>query len=127
MSTRGEGQAQGVCTPKRRQCAKCPWKKTTNPYEIPNYQRALHESLRGDTIAEPGDMRGAPKMMACHETTEGRELPCIGWLANQLGPGNNIGLRLRALSDRSLSNFTLVGEQHETFEDTLPKRKRGRQ
>lgn len=38
---------------------------------------------------------------------------------NQLGPGNNIGLRLRML-DYDLSKVKLDGEQHGRFEDTLP-------
>ena len=58
--------------------------------------------------------------MACHETPPGEELPCVGWLANQLGLGNNLGLRMRALSDKSLFNFELDGDQHDRFEDTLP-------
>jgi hypothetical protein len=45
----------------------------------------------------------------------------VGWLAHQLGPGNNIGLRLAVISGRIDVNFELIGEQHETFEDTLPQ------
>jgi len=45
---------------------------------------------------------------------------CVGWLMNQLGPGNNIPLRLSVLSCENLKQVRLVGEQHETFEDTLP-------
>lgn len=49
----------------------------------------------------------------------GAERVCVGWLANQLGPGNNLPLRLWA--SRNLTEpLELVGEQHETFEDTLP-------
>ena len=107
----------------RRQCAKCPWRVDVDPRDIPNgYCPRKHANLRS-TIAKPGDLRfGGPlQMMACHESKPGRELPCVGWLAHQLGPGNNILLRLRAMSDRSLGDFELVGEQHERFEDTLPE------
>jgi hypothetical protein len=104
----------------RRQCKKCPWKTSTNPREIPDYDQRLHETLKAETIAAPGDMRGAPRMMACHETREGAELPCVGWLHNQLGPGNNIGLRLRVMYGDLDANYEIVGPQHETFEDTLP-------
>jgi hypothetical protein len=58
--------------------------------------------------------------MACHETKAGKELPCVGWLVHQLGPGNNIGLRLAAMSGRIDANVKTVGPQHECFEDTLP-------
>lgn len=123
------GEMESTVEPKapRRQCAKCPWKVGTDPYQIPGgYRRSLHEGLR-DTIAEPGSTAGmgSPiKIMACHETTGGNEKPCVGWLAHQLGPGNNIALRLRVRVGEIDANFELVGPQHETFEATLPRARR---
>lgn len=58
-------------------------------------------------------------MMACHESLVGAERPCVGWVANQLGPGNNIMLRLRALDDRAFNKIELDGKQWDTFEETL--------
>lgn len=104
----------------RRQCAKCPWRVDVDPRDIPNgYCETRHAALKG-TIADPGDARlgGELRMMACHETRPGKERPCVGWLANQLGPGNNIRLRVAAMFGR-VPDFQLVGEQHERFEDTL--------
>jgi hypothetical protein len=102
------------------QCAKCPWRKDVDPYDIPNgYCETKHRGL-ASTIADPGALPalGAPlNVMACHETEDAH---CVGWLANQLGPGNNIGLRLSMLSCENVGKLRLVGEQHETFEDTLP-------
>jgi len=113
-------------TPKskpRRQCKKCPWRVDVDPRDIPNgYCEVKHANLKS-TIAQPGAVNlGAPmRMMACHESNAaGAELPCVGWLANQLGTGNNIALRLAVIGGRVDTNFKLVGEQHETFEDTLP-------
>lgn len=101
------------------QCAKCPWKVSTDPHDIPNgYCETKHKGLKR-TIADPGEIRFGGHAMACHETNAKDEVYCIGWLMNQLGPGNNIGLRMRML-DYDLSRVRLVGEQHETFEDTLP-------
>lgn len=45
---------------------------------------------------------------------------CIGWIENQLGPGNNIPLRLKMLN-YDLSEMETFGDQHERFEDTLPE------
>lgn len=111
----------------RIQCKKCPWRKDVDPNEIPNgYSRDLHCGL-ADTIAEPGAMphsvkvRWTLRIMACHESKVGKEIPCIGWLANQLGDGNNIPLRIAAMRDISLTDFELVGEQHKRFEDTIPR------
>lgn len=115
----------------RRQCARCPWKKGVDPRDIPGeYCEAKHAALK-DTIATPGTMAiaeglrgGALRMMACHETPPGRELACVGWLVNQLGPGNNIGLRLRVMTGALDADVETVGPQHAQFEDTLPKPRR---
>lgn len=106
----------------RRQCAKCPWRKDVDPRDIPDgYCEVKHANLKG-TIAEPGSLRnlgGVMRVMACHEFPVSAEQPCVGWVIHQLGPGNNIPLRMQALDGR-FANWTTVGEQHETFEDTLP-------
>lgn len=104
---------------REKQCAKCPWKVKTDPHEIPNgYSVRLHRGLK-KTIAEPGAICGTGRAMACHESKPGEESHCIGWLVNQLGPGNNIGLRLQMLN-YDLKGVEVFGEQHERFEDTLP-------
>lgn len=98
------------------QCHACPWRVETDPYDIPNgYDSEKHEALIS-TIADPGSM-GTDRAMACHETDDAH---CLGWLSNQLGPGNNIGLRIRMLSCENGDKIRLRGEQHERFEDTLP-------
>jgi hypothetical protein len=107
---------------KRVQCRKYPWRKDVDPYDIPNgYSPDLHAGLAvtiSDGIASLGTTL---PVMACHESAVGREVPCVGWLANQLGPGNNIGLRLAVMRGRISADFELRGEQHERFEDTLPE------
>lgn len=106
----------------RKQCKKCPWRRDVDPNDIPNgYCATKHRGLER-TIAEPAALMPGPmRVMACHETIVGKDLPCVGWLAHQLGPGNNLALRMRAMHDRSLTDFELVGEQHDRFEDTLPR------
>jgi len=83
-----------------KQCAKCPWKTTTNPYEIPlGYSEDLHNHLRS-TIAQPDavydSVYDSVQAMACHESEIGKEEYCIGWIHNQLGKGNNIAMRLKS-------------------------------
>jgi hypothetical protein len=106
----------------RKQCAKCPWKKSTNPFDIPDgYCEVKHANLKS-TIAEPGStvgLNGPLRMMACHEFPVEAEQACVGWVIHQLGLGNNIPLRLAAMNGR-FADWRTVGEQHETFEDTLP-------
>ena len=105
-----------------RQCGKCPWRKDTDPRDIPRgYSEEKHRALDG-TIAKKGDLSflagGVQRVMACHENHEAH---CIGWLMNQLGEGNNIGLRVNMIGCENMQAVTLVGEQHECFEDTLPR------
>jgi hypothetical protein len=117
----GASKRQGSV--RRKQCAHCPWKVDTDPNTIPgNYCAQKHANLK-DTVAHPGDAPIAQtlRVMACHESPVGREQPCVGWLANQLGPGNNIALRLAVWQGRVSAEFELSGEQHERFEDTLPE------
>ncbi len=109
--------------PIQKQCTHCPWKVTTVPdQDIPGgYCQTKHKRLK-ETVAEqalfrPGDNI---KVMACHEAPVGKEKMCAGWAMNQLGAGNNLGLRLRAMSDPTFPHFELDGEQHPRFEDTLP-------
>ena len=106
------------------QCAKCPWRKDVDPNDIPNgYCEIKHKAL-SSTIAKQGEIDlsqivsgGALRIMACHESHDAH---CVGWLANQLGPGNNIPLRLAMRNCENIRKLKLVGEQHERFEDTLP-------
>lgn len=102
------------------QCEKCPWRVAVNPHDIPDgYDVQKHRDLKS-TIAEPGDFGSAfttLHVMACHEATDAH---CVGWLNNQLGDGNNIGLRMRMSECENINKIRLRGKQHATFEDTLP-------
>jgi hypothetical protein len=125
MSTNQHPPEPGV--PPRRQCAKCPWKVGVDPRDIPGgYCETKHAGLAG-TIAG-GAGQATPftglRIMACHETPLGAEKPCVGWLVNQLGVGNNLALRLRAATGDIDANVETDGEQHERFEDTLPRPRR---
>ena len=110
-----------------RQCRTCPWRVDCDPgADIPNgYSRDLHAALSG-TIAKEGEVRlDEIRAMACHYSEPGREFYCAGWLHNQLGVGNNIGLRIQQIRDR-VPVPIVEGAQHERFEDTLPPADAGR-
>ena len=111
-----------------RQCATCPWKIATVPdRDIPNgYSVDLHESLRGTIQTGLGSLfRSCRTAMGCHYSKPGEEFVCAGWLYNQLGVGNNISVRLSVASGR-LPVPEIDGDQHESFEATLPKKRRRR-
>lgn len=113
-----ETKTRGWKLKRTMQCEKCPWRVETDPHEIPDgYCETKHRALKS-TIARPGSLNfGQTNAMACHETDDAH---CIGWLMNQLGPGNNIGLRMRMMTCENARGIRLRGEQHECFEDTLP-------
>ena len=87
----------------------------------------LHHGL-DRTIAAPGSLCPTAVGMACHYSQEGREAdrPCAGWLAHQIGPGNNIAARLAVMQGK-LPVPVVDGPQHQTFQDTLPKPRDWRQ
>lgn len=106
------------------QCRGCPWKKSAKPKrDIPGYCERKHHGL-AQTIAEPESIErlsGSLPVFACHDSKPGVTRPCVGWAVHQLGPGNNIALRLHARGNPDYANLKTVGPQHERFEDTLPK------
>lgn len=84
------------------------------------YDEDVHQSLIS-TIAKPADLRGILgdlESMACHAEQQAQ---CVGWLENQIGPGNNIGLRIRLMSCTNADQIKTFGKQHQRFEDTLPR------
>jgi hypothetical protein len=106
------------------QCAKCPWKVSTNPFDIPyGYCEIKHQNLK-ETIAKADIVFNKRlKIMACHHSKDlGENVEmCVGYLENQLGTGNNIGLRIKMLNCENISEIKTIGEQHKKFEETLPK------
>lgn len=113
---------------RNNQCKACPWKVSTVPdRDIPGGYDTLKHCKLKSTIAKEGVFDTGPilRIMACHESSPGAEQPCVGWLIHQLGPGNNIALRIQARDSR-YDNLHTDGPQHVRFEDTLPKKRRKR-
>lgn len=102
------------------QCKSCPWRIDCVPdRDIPNYVPALHEGLTRTIQSGLGTIFQKERhVMACHYSKPGEEFPCAGWLANQLGPGNNIGVRMAVMTGQ-MPAPEIDGPQHERFEDTL--------
>lgn len=109
----------------RVQCATCPWKVGADVNQIPGYDPDRHRGLTS-TIARPGvfPRPGAHlRVMACHYSAETAQTPCVGWVAHQLGDGNNLPLRVEAIKNPDAWRVRTVGPQHPTFEATLPPRR----
>jgi Family of unknown function (DUF6283) len=111
-----------------KQCKSCPWRVDCDPdNDIPNgYSRKLHRDLECTIADGTGSLRaGGLRAMACHYSAVGDEIPCAGWLSNQLGSGNNIGVRMAVITGR-MPRPEVDGDQHERFEDTVPTGRRRR-
>jgi hypothetical protein len=107
--------------PRTKQCAKCPWKTSTNPFDIPDgYALEKHENL-SCTIAKGLNVgQRNLQAMACHHSDGNDKMYCVGWLHNQLGVGNNIALRIQMMRCENICELKVYGEQHQRFEETLP-------
>jgi hypothetical protein len=106
------------------QCKSCPWRVDCGPdRDIPGYNRELHKKLT-NTIASGLDFcSDRLHCMSCHYSNSGADFPCAGWLHNQLGVGNNLGVRMAVLRG-SLPVPEVEGDHHGRFEDTLIHRRR---
>lgn len=100
-----------------RQCKTCPWRAGTKLEDIPGYSVELHKKLGQSTIADDVSLSPTDASMACHNSPVGRETYCAGWLANQLGPGNNLALRLQVAYSGMRVFFD--GPQRKDFQATL--------
>lgn len=107
--------------PRTKQCSKCPWKVSTNPHDIPDGYCEMRHANLADSIAIPGSLQATKIAMACHHSDGEDNMFCIGWLDNQMGVGNNIPLRMQMRYCNNISEVKVYGEQHEKFENTLPK------
>jgi len=103
-----------------KQCKNCPWRKDSDPYLIPGYDRDMHANLKS-TISD--HLFDQTKTMSCHKTKTDDRAMCVGWLVNQLGPGNNIPLRFSMQNCSNSNEIEVYGEQHEHFRDTIPDKK----
>ena len=112
---------------KRQPCDNCPWRKSTDPHtQIPNYRVEMAENL-AHTCRDDG-----MAVMACHKTTEGKELACVGFVL-QVGV-ESIGVRLRFFGGDSPDNYEVgdadlyntFEEMHEAHEIDVPPRNRWR-
>jgi hypothetical protein len=111
-------------TVRAQQCAACPWRVDVVPKrDIPGgYCEEKHRRLEA-TLVDPADPTRSLNgpLMACHETSAGRELVCTGYAANQLEAGH-LKLRIFAMQGR-IPELRLAGPQHKTLADSLAANK----
>jgi hypothetical protein len=105
----------------KRQCPTCPWRKQA---QLQRFNLARFFAL------EPSIRQGFGALFACHETPEGREAACVGYLHNQTRPDGtgpmNFHLRMALATDRfDPEALQVVGEQYPSFEQMVAANARG--
>ncbi|WP_413460658.1 DUF6283 family protein [Herbaspirillum huttiense] len=111
----------------KRPCVACPWRKKSSAQDIPNFDMELAERL-SDTCPDQQGMGPDPssRLFACHQSKEGDELVCAGWLAS-VGDAHPL-IRLAVLQDR-LSPESLRPRKnwpslHSTYDEMMEKLRR---
>ncbi|AEM88884.1 DUF6283 family protein [Streptomyces violaceusniger] len=73
-------------------CGDCPWRTDVEPGQFEAYRfDSLKTTSTQPEVTSAADVLGQP-MFACHQTQEGREQACAGWLVVAAAQGN---LRIR--------------------------------
>lgn len=112
------------CRAVRKPCPSCPWRVDQDATAIPNFSLELAEGLAATSPNEQGygpDF-GSPQF-ACHQSHEGGEIVCAGWLA-AVG-GAHPAVRMAALTGSVPMEALSPGEDwpelHESFTEVIEK------
>jgi hypothetical protein len=105
-------------------CASCPWRKEASADDIPNFSLDLAEKLAG-TCPDHRDMGpdfGA-SVFACHQSKEGEEFACAGWLATvgERHPSVRLAVFQGRLDPASLEPGADWPDLHENYPQVLEK------
>lgn len=114
--------ANNECKTRRAPCKACPWRVDAKATEIPGFDMEKAENLK-NTV---GQVLGQP-MMACHQSKDGEEIVCVGFLA--VDGHDNLTVRL-SLATGVLDPIAVQpapeewGELHGSFDEMIEKLRR---
>lgn len=106
----------------RQPCKSCPWRIEGAPASgIPGFSLELAEGLRNTC-----DGRFGNPIFACHQSRDGAEIVCAGWLA--VYGWHSIAIRLK-LAAETMRGEDIGPEEgwpalHPTFDDMIEKLRR---
>lgn len=108
----------------RMPCPSCPWRVDQDAQSIPNFSLDLAENLANTSPDERGmgpDF-GSPQF-ACHQSREGDEIVCAGWLAmvGARHPNVRLGVLAGSVPAEALEPGEDWPEMHETFAAVIEK------
>ncbi|WP_221623305.1 MULTISPECIES: DUF6283 family protein [Burkholderia] len=107
-----------------RPCASCPWRRAAGATDIPNFDLELAEKLAGTCP----DHRGmgpdyGASMFACHQSRQGEEFACAGWLAKvgHRHPAVRLAVAAGRLDPAALKPGVDWPELHDSYREVLDK------
>lgn len=105
----------------RQPCASCPWRRDSHADAIPSFSLALAEALAATSPDEQGMGPDAfAPQFACHQSREGSEIVCAGWLA-AVGKAHPM-VRLAVMrGDVPADALNPSPELHDTFGEVIEK------
>lgn len=113
-----DARSSRSCSRVRKPCPSCPWRVDQTAEDIPNFSLELAENLERTCHQD----FGAP-IFACHQSREGEEFACAGWLA--VYGYDSIAVRMMVIAGRIPAEALQPGEDwpelEPSFEDVIEK------
>lgn len=108
----------------RKPCPSCPWRLDQDAQVIPNFNLNLAERLAATSPDERGmgpDF-GAPQF-ACHQSRDGEEIVCAGWLAvhGENHPNVRLAVAMGRLPPEALAPGDDWPELHASYHEVIAK------
>jgi len=105
-------------------CPSCPWRLDATAQDIPHFDLDLAENLAATCPDERGmgpDFGAC--MFACHQSKEGREIACAGWMATvgHRHPGVRLAVAMKRLDASALRPGALWPALHPNYQHVLDK------
>ncbi|MCY9872968.1 DUF6283 family protein [Vibrio barjaei] len=106
---------------RKQPCKHCPWKKSSvkGGFNIPNFNMSLMYSLENTAPKKdcsPEELDDFRKIFACHDSKEGNESACAGYVARD--GQHNLNVRFLAATQKvNLQDIIDASEQHELYDN----------
>ena len=116
-------EACTLATPSKP-CPACPWRVTAMADDIPHFDMELAEGLASTCPDEKGHgPEFQARMFACHQSKDGAEIACAGWLATvgHKHPRVRFAVGTGRLDPASLRPGKGWPALHKSYQDVLAK------
>lgn len=105
-------------------CPSCPWRVDQGAQDIPNFDLEMAEGLAGTSPDENGfGPDFSASMFACHQSKEGEEFACAGWLATvgHRHPQVRLAVAMGRLNEAALFPGDDWPKLHSSYVEVLEK------